>query len=109
MVTDMNGPPHETHERLNRDLSRLRMRDVGFWGGWSALIAILMLLLILFTNAPRETRFVTGIAGQTMTLQNETRLSVLMRVTVEGRQSDVVFPGQLNIPKKSGRNMLSRR
>jgi len=94
----MVTPPENTTERLNRELNRLRFRSVGFWGGWALLIGIAALWVLLIANKPRETRYVTGIAGGTMPTMSETGATIKTRVTVEGRQRDILLPSQLVYP-----------
>ncbi|MEL6957617.1 MAG: hypothetical protein AAGL89_01540 [Pseudomonadota bacterium] len=96
----MQEPPlnESTHERLNRELSRLRVRSFGFWGGWAVLIGIVGLYAALTLNTVQNVRFVTGVAGQTMPLASETGMHLKMRVEVESRTRDITLPSQLVHP-----------
>ena len=73
---------------------------MGFWGGWTLLIGIGLLYLGLALNKPTQTRYVTGIAGDTMTMPTDDGIRVIMRVTVEGQTRDITLPSQLVHPAK---------
>ncbi len=78
----------------------MRIRDVGFWGGWALLIGIGVLYAGLALNTPSQTRYVTGIAGDTMPLATESGARLVLRVTVEGQTRDIILPSQLVHPAK---------
>ena len=94
----MQSSPNDTNARLDRELSKMRLRDAGFWGGWALLIGIALLYVGLIWNKPAETRYVTGIAGESIALTTETGGKVITRVTVEGQVRDVTLPSQLVHP-----------
>jgi len=94
----MDRPPDSTHERLNRELARLRYRDVSLWGGWALLFGLFGLFVFLYVNYPTETRYVRGIAGASHSLPSETGITVTTRVTVEDRGVDMLLSSQLVHP-----------
>lgn len=94
----MERPNESTHERLNRELARMRMRDAGFWGGWAVLIGCVGLFGFATLNTPTNVRYVEGIAGATMSMPTEDRIVVLTRVQVDGRSYDLRLPSQLVHP-----------
>lgn len=97
MLSVMN---ESTHERLNRELARLRMRDIGFWGGWALLVGIAVIYGFFLLNTVTDVRYVEGIAGETMPLVSEDRTILVTRVTVEGQTRDIRLPSQLVHPAK---------
>ena len=94
----MTRPPENTTDRLNRELARMRLYDLGFWGGWAVLVGTLGLFAFFSLNTVTDVRYVTGIAGQTMPLMNEAGTTVTTRVTVEGQTRDIRLPSQLIHP-----------
>lgn len=94
----MDDRNESTHERLNRELWRMRTHDVGFWGGWALLFAIAALFVFFGLNTAQNVRFVTGTAGQTMPLITEDGTRLILRVTVEGNLRDIRLPSQLVHP-----------
>lgn len=94
----MNDLNESTHERLNRELARMRMRDVGLWGGWALLVGVLGLVGFVSLNTITEARYVVGIAGGTIPLTSEDGTTIVTRVTVEGRIRDIRLPSQLVHP-----------
>jgi hypothetical protein len=89
-----------THERLNRELSRMRVRDIGFWGGWALLAAVVLIYGFFTLNHVTNVRYVEGIAGETMPLMTEEGSLIRTRVTVEGQIRDIRMPSQLVHPAK---------
>ncbi len=96
----MSKPPESTHERLNRELARMRIRDVGTWGGWVVLVVIVLLGGFFVLNLPDETRYVTGIAGNTMPMTSEDGSNIRTQIEVEGRTRVITLPSQLVHPAK---------
>lgn len=64
------------------------------------LFGIAALFMFLIANKPTQTRYVTGIAGDTIPLMSEDGASIRTRVTVEGRQRDISMPSQLIHPAR---------
>lgn len=98
----MRTPPdnESTHERLNRELDRMRMRDVGFWGGWAVLIITVVVFGFFSLNTVTNVRFVTGVAGDTMPLNAEDGMLLIMQVEVEDTVRQIKLPSQLVHPAR---------
>lgn len=96
----MQDAPESTHDRLNRELARMRLRDVGFWGGWALLVGIVAIYGFLAFNNVTDARYVTGVAGDVLPLTSETGQRIVLRVTVEGQTRDIRLPSQLVHPAK---------
>lgn len=96
----MTRPPESTHERLNRELARMNMRDIGFWGGWALLIGVVGLFAFLSLNHVTNVRYVTAIAGETTLFLTEDGASIKTSVTVEGHTRIITLPSQLVHPAK---------
>jgi hypothetical protein len=94
-MTDRN---ESTHDRLNRELARLKYRNLSYWGGWALLIGITAFFAFAYLKHPTSVRYVEGIAGQTTPLKSEARLRLQMSVTVEGQQRLLILPSQLVHP-----------
>lgn len=94
----MNDHNESTHERLNRELARARLTDLGFWGGWALLIGTLAVVVFLGLNTVTDVRYVIGTADQTMPLISEDGMTLITRVTVEGNLRDIRLPSQLVHP-----------
>ena len=93
-------PPDSTHDRLNRELARMRLRDLGFWGGWALLVGVLALYALMASNQITNVRYVIGIAGDTIPLATDDGSRIVTRVTVEGLARDIRLPSQLVHPVK---------
>lgn len=78
----------------------MKMRDVGFWGGWALLVGIIAVYGFFALNQVTDVRYVTGVAGDVQPLTTESGQRIVLRVTVEGQTRDIRLPSQLVHPAK---------
>lgn len=97
-LSAMMQPPESPHDRLNRELARMQVRSVGFWGGWAVLIVTVGAYAFLSLNAPKDGTYVTGVAGQTQPLLTESSAVQVLRVTVDGAPVDIRLRSNLVHP-----------
>lgn len=96
----MTKPPESTHDRLNRELAAMRVRDMVRWGGWAVLIGTVATFGFFALNTITNVRYVIGIAGDSTPLMTETGTRIMTRVTVEGQTRIINLPSQLVHPAK---------
>lgn len=94
----MTRPEESTHDRLNRELRRMHLRDRSRWAGWAVLFASVGTFVFFSLNTPVNTRYVSDVAGQVMSMPTEDKIILLMRVSVDGRTYDLRLPSQLVHP-----------
>lgn len=94
----MDNRNESTHERLNRELRNMRLRDTTTWAGWAVLFLSVGTFAFFSLNTPVNTRYVDGIAGPSMSMPTEDRIVIVTRVEVEGRTYDMRLPSQLVHP-----------
>ena len=88
------------HDRLNRELARMQVRSVGFWGGWAVLFLTVGTFAALTFNTPTDARYVAGIAGNAQPALSESGTYVLLQVEVEGQSRTIRLPSALVHPAK---------
>lgn len=96
-MTDGPDGPESTHERLNRELARMRVRSVGWWGGWALLIGIVGLVALL-NFAPRSVDYVRAEVTGITPLVLESGPAIQMGVTIDGEPRILQLPSQLVHP-----------
>lgn len=94
----MTEPPESTYDRLNRELGRMQVRSVGFWGGWALLIAIIGLWALL-TLPGREISFLHGTVTGVTPLTGKDGTNMQIGVDIDGQSRIARSPAQLVHPQ----------
>ncbi|KPP93625.1 MAG: hypothetical protein HLUCCA08_05470 [Rhodobacteraceae bacterium HLUCCA08] len=94
----MTETPESTHDRLTRELARMQLRSVGFWGGWALLIGIVGLFALL-TLPGRGVTFVQGKVTGVTPLTREDGINMQIGVDIDGQSRIARSPAQLVHPQ----------